>query len=86
MAKKVELGQVVRDKLTGQQGTVICRAEWLYGCVRVTVQPFGEKDGKAFEWFTTDEPQCEIIKPEKAEKAKSAHGPRPEPTRATAPR
>ena len=35
----VRLGDQVSDRLTGLTGTVTSRAEWLYGCVRVAVQP-----------------------------------------------
>lgn len=74
---KVKLGQKVRDKLTGLEGAAIARTEWLYGCVRIVIQPFGEKDGKPFETFVVDEPQCELVKAEKAKGSKeSRHGDR----------
>lgn len=34
----VNLGQVVRDRITGYSGVVIGRTDWLYGCVRYGVQ------------------------------------------------
>lgn len=47
------LGSMVRDQMTGFSGVVIGRAEYLYGCVRVQVQPTGLLNGKPIEaeWF-----------------------------------
>lgn len=78
----VELGQKVEDTLSGVKGTVIARTEWLYGCVRVTVQPQGEKDGIPFDAFVVDEPQVEVLEEKKAPKADPSHGPRDDPGRA----
>ena len=47
----IKLGQKVRDTITGNEGTVVARTEWLHGCVRVTVQHEGGKDGCPFEAF-----------------------------------
>ena len=42
-----QLGDLVKDKVTGFTGIVICRAVWLNGCARLTVQPQKVgKDGK----------------------------------------
>ena len=78
----VELGQKVKDTLSGVKGTVIARTEWLFGCVRVTIQPTGEKDGVPFDAFSVDEPQVEVIGQKKALKAAPAHGPRTDAGRA----
>lgn len=43
----IELGSKVRDRITGYIGIVVARSEWLYGCVRITVQQEGlDKDNK----------------------------------------
>jgi hypothetical protein len=81
---KIELGQKVKCKLSGYKGTAVCRAEWLFGCVRISVQGSVDKDGKipALECF--DEEQLEVIEPEiviKHDKAKPSAGPRPSQTR-----
>jgi len=87
----VVLGQTVRDKLTGLTGTVVARTEWLYGCVRLTVQPHGVKDGKPFDFYTFDEPQAEVLEAdtllavEAAEKPYN-HGPREDAPRQADPR
>lgn len=83
MASKIKLGQVVRDTLTDLEGTVVGRCEWLYGCVRVIIQPKGSKDGKPHETFWVDEPQVEVVKVKAVQKQPGAApaGPRKDPER-----
>jgi hypothetical protein len=50
-----KLGATVRDQVTGLEGIIVCRMEWLYGCRRYIVQPTGTKDGKPFEASSFDE-------------------------------
>jgi hypothetical protein len=60
---RVNLGDRVKDRISGLQGIAIARTEWLYGCVRVTIQPEKlDKDGKQRDNVTVDEPQCEVLK------------------------
>lgn len=49
----VELGTKVKDSITGFEGIAVGRAVYLYGCVRVLVEPEEMKDGKPIEaiWF-----------------------------------
>lgn len=65
---KITNGSIVRDRISGFKGEVICRSEWHYGCVRLTVQSSKLQDGKPVEPQTFDEPQLEVIKaaPDKA--------------------
>jgi hypothetical protein len=58
---RVNLGDKVRDRISGVVGVVIARTEWLYGCVRCTVQPQEMKDGKPIDATVVDEPQLEIL-------------------------
>ena len=58
----VELGDRVKDKITGLKGIAVGVTNYLYGCRRISVQPEQGKDGKPAEWFTVDEPQTEVIK------------------------
>lgn len=62
MKEKVSLGDKVRDEVTGFEGIVLGKSEFLYGCTRVGVQPKLGSDGKIIEasWF--DEPQLKVIK------------------------
>lgn len=43
---KHELGLKAQSKSLGLQGTLMGRAEWLYGCNRYYLQPKVDKDGK----------------------------------------
>jgi len=59
--KTVKIGQRVKDRLTGFEGTVTGRCEYLTGCCQVLVQP-GIKTGNEWiesRWF--DEPRLEIV-------------------------
>jgi hypothetical protein len=49
----IELGTRVKDSITGFSGVATARTEYLYGCVRVAVEPTELKDGKPIEsvWF-----------------------------------
>jgi len=63
--QQINLGDRVRDRISGIVGIAIARTEWLYGCVRISIQPEkAEKDkpNKPAENFTVDEPQCEVLK------------------------
>jgi hypothetical protein len=82
MAKTIELGDVVRDKVTGFEGVAIGVTTWLHGCRRITVQPRALKDGRPIEPLSFDEPQLEIVETKVVEQgSRKTGGPRPEPTR-----
>lgn len=83
---KVKLGQRVRDRISGNEGIAVSRTEWLYGCVRIQVQPEGTKDGVPFDTFIVDEPACDVVRKQAAPKAEPAHGDRDDPGRAPDPR
>ena len=70
----IKLGATVRDPLTGLTGIAIVRSEWLWGCIRIGLQPNEVKDGKPVEetWF--DENRLEIVKEEKEKKSILQHG------------
>jgi hypothetical protein len=36
---RVELGDRVRDRVTGFEGIAVCRVKWLFGCERIGIQP-----------------------------------------------
>jgi hypothetical protein len=58
----IQLGDRVKDKITGLGGIVIGVTDWLYGCRRITVQPEKAKHGKPAETFCVDEPQLVVTK------------------------
>lgn len=49
----VKLGTVVTDAVSGFSGVATGRTEYLYGCIRIMVEPQGLHDGKPIEaqWF-----------------------------------
>lgn len=59
---RIELGDEVKDPITGFQGIAIGRTEWLYNCDRIVVQPKAGKDGVMKGGESFDEPQLEIVK------------------------
>lgn len=80
---KINLGDKVKDTVTGFKGIAVGRTVWLHGCSRIVVQPEGlTKDGKLFETQSFDEPQLVVIT--SAKKKEGTHktgGPRPEAVR-----
>ena len=75
MAENVKTGDRVRDPLSELEGIVVARTDWMYGCVRVSIQPAEIKDGKPVDWVNLDEPQCEAVP--KAKTAKRPDGAKP---------
>jgi hypothetical protein len=88
--ERVELGDMVEDRITGIRGIAVCRSEWLYGCIRMAVQRPGlTKEEKTHDLITVDEPQLKIVKcnalglaePDqifRESSRKVSYGPRPE--------
>ncbi len=85
----VNLGDKVKDKVSGFTGIATARHEYLNGCVRISVDPdkLG-KEGAKGEGHVFDEPQLEIVKRAKvivAQPAKPPGGPRNDPARPSVP-
>lgn len=57
----IQLGDRVKDAISGVTGIVIGKTDWLYGCRRITVQPETDKDGKPTDAFAIDEPQAVLV-------------------------
>ena len=57
----INLGDAVRDEITGFTGVVAAKTEWLNGCVRFGVQSRNLVEGKPVEMQWFDEPQLKII-------------------------
>ncbi len=83
---RVSPGDRVRDKISGAAGIVTCRSEWQYGCVRLTIQPEEQKDGKPAEAFVIDEAQAEVVKAQALPDTREAEKPRPHGDRPAAAR
>ena len=70
----INLGDEVKDTITGFKGIVVSKTEYLYGCIRVCVQPKISKDGKLSDYADFDEPQLVAIKKKKVKKGKTKTG------------
>jgi len=57
----VELGVRVREKVTGAEGVVVGRAEYLYGSSCVLLQPENLKDGAPVKAQWLEEAQVEAL-------------------------
>lgn len=72
----IKVGQTVRDLITGFEGVVTARIEFLYGCVRLTVEPKTlDKDGNPSDGFSFDEQRCEVVKATKPKVSKDSTAP-----------
>lgn len=60
----VNVGDRVRDKVTGFVGIVIGKTTWLNGCNRLGVQPTVLHEGKPIDAVWFDEPQLELVEAE----------------------
>lgn len=62
----VSVGDKVQDSLTALVGIVTCRSEYLFGCVRVQVQPQAlDKDGLPSAVQVFDEAQLTVLEKQK---------------------
>jgi hypothetical protein len=61
-ADTIELGDRIKDRITKVEGIAVGITYWLYGCVRIVIQPEGLKDGKPLDTVCVDAPQCDIVK------------------------
>ena len=52
-----ELGDIVRDTITGLEGVVVGRTDYLYGCRRYQIAPRDLKDGKPVRQESADSGQ-----------------------------
>lgn len=84
----IELGDRVRDRITGYEGIVIAETNWLNMCTRYTVQGESLKDsGKPVESMSFDDRDLELLAKDpkgyfaKGKPVKATGGPRPEPER-----
>lgn len=57
----MELGSIVKDKITGFKGIAVAKHLYLFGCERITVQPTVDADGKLILSETFDAPSLEVV-------------------------
>ncbi|MFH0821261.1 MAG: hypothetical protein V2B18_00790 [Pseudomonadota bacterium] len=57
-----ELGQTVKDKITGYTGVVMARIEYFTGCLHYGIQPKKvTKDGRVPEWEYIDQSRLVLV-------------------------
>lgn len=61
----VNLGDEVKDTVSGFRGIAVASHDYLQGCTRICIQPKVGKDGKLPDIRTFDEPALEVIKAKK---------------------
>lgn len=59
---KFRLGAKARDTVTGFEGIITARNEWLNGCIQYCLKPKVDKDGKIPEGEWIDEQQVELVR------------------------
>jgi len=84
--KNINLGDLVKDNVTGIKGTAIARIQYMNGCVRYEVQPKMDKESKAVDAIWIDEQQIVVVKAKAKPKAKPRGGSRTAPPRMSTPR
>ncbi len=57
----LELGRRAKDKITGFEGILTSRCEFLTGCNRYCIQPTELREGKPVDSLYFDEAQIEIV-------------------------
>jgi len=73
---KFELGDEVKDVITGYSGVVMHRTQWLHGCNTYGLQPRElDKDGAPVKREVFDEPGLKLKKAKVAEASRKTGGP-----------
>ncbi len=66
---KFELGEVLKDKITGFEGVAMARSEYFTDCIHYGLCSTSLKDGKPMEWEYFDETRLvHVLGKEKMEK------------------
>jgi len=61
MSRKIELGDRVKDKVSGATGVVTGITEWITGCDTLTIAPSVKEDGKVPDGVYIDINRAEVI-------------------------
>ena len=75
MKTKIELGDEVKDKVSGFKGVVVSEHIYLNGCTRFSVLPKVGKDGSYKESEAFDEPQLKVVTKGKFKKDNKSSSP-----------
>lgn len=83
----INIGDRVKDKITGLTGIVVSRHDYLHGCARFCIQPEILHEGKPVEQSTFDELQLDLVEAGVIQVGgRDKGGPRQEPSRPAVPR
>ena len=78
----VNLGDRVRDKVTGFEVVATARYQYMNGCERYCVEPMVDKGGKLVDAQTFDVQRLDVVQPRVASvKASNTGGARDNPSR-----
>lgn len=58
---KFNLGDEVKERITGFTGVVMCRTQWLYNCNVYGVKSRELKEGKPMDCQHFDEPSLDLV-------------------------
>ena len=58
---EIQLGNKVRDKITGFEGTATAKVEYINGCVQYCVKPKVKEDGSMSEVEYIDIAELEVV-------------------------
>ena len=72
---KFNLGDKVKDTITGFTGVITLRSQWLNNCNTYGVQPTELKDGAPQERQHFDEPQLVVVEEKVAKESRNTGGP-----------
>ena len=70
----INLGDKVKDKITGYTGIAVGITTWMQGCRRIGIQSQKLHEGKPRDTIWFDEPQVEVILPKKMKKQDGDNG------------
>jgi len=75
MESRIQLGDVVKDTISGFKGTAVAVTFWMANCIRISVAANSlKKDGTTIDNQCFDEPQLTVIKAINAPKKKKPTG------------
>lgn len=61
MTKKIQIGDIARDTVSGYEGVVVGRTTYLYNVDRLSIQPSALREGKLQDQRSFDEPGMEYV-------------------------
>lgn len=78
----LKLGDLAKDRITGFQGVIVGRTDWINGCTRMALQGTKlDKDGIPSDVVTFDVEQLVLVKADVHPPASQGGGPMPDAKR-----